>query len=111
MSDDILHQILGEIRGMKQDLTEVKTGLAEVKDEVKCTNKRLDSLETEFKQFKSEVRAEFQVLKAGQQGIRNEISDRFDEVKRELTRHDHAIAILNNRLLNNEVEVKSLKDK
>ena len=72
-------------------------------------NQRFNHLDTEMKQFREETRAEFQVLKGGQVGLRKEITDRFHEVKIRLEHHDQTYEILNRRQLNLETDLELLK--
>lgn len=69
------------------------------------------TLRDELREFREETRADLQVLKAGQQGIRTEITDRFKETKTELNNHEYSIEILNRRQLKLEADIEQLKNR
>ncbi|MDQ1911648.1 hypothetical protein RAC89_14655 [Paenibacillus sp. GD4] len=97
MSEQILGQILEELRGMNGQLTSL--------------NERVSSLEHQFQEFRVEVRTDLQVLKAGQQGLRKEITDRFKEVDERFHRHEFTDDVLNRNILRLETELQMLKEK
>ncbi|MEF3304502.1 hypothetical protein [Paenibacillus sp. GYB003] len=71
----------------------------------------MDSLETEFKQFREEARTEFQILKGGQKGIRSEITDRFGEAKNEVIAQQFSIEILNREQFKMKADIEMLKNR
>jgi len=97
MSEQILNQLLDGITTINQRLDRIESEQAEQRNELK--------------EFREEVRADMQVLKAGQKGLRNEITDRFKEVKKELNDHQYGIDILNRRQLKLETDVEQLKNR
>ena len=114
MSEQKLDQILHELSTFKQEVYQRFDLIYHVyliDQRFDLIDQRFDRTESEIQEFREETRTEFQVLKAGQAGIRKEITDRFKEVKETQNRLQHSIDILNRRQLQIETEVEILKKK
>jgi chromosome segregation ATPase len=107
---DDLAEVKAEVKELKADLAEVKAEVKELKADMTDVKTRLTSLEHQFQEFRIETRTEFQVIKAGQQGIRKEIDDRFKEVNERLHRHEHIDNILHSKHLQLEADIQLLKE-
>ena len=118
MSEQALNRILNELESVNKQFESVNKQFESVNKQFESVNKRLDRMETgqkalqnELHEFREETRADLQVLKAGQQGIRREISDRFREVGARSDKHEYSIDILNRRQLELEAAVAQLKNR
>lgn len=118
MSERILNEILKEISAVNTRLEKLEDGQAKLENgqaKLESGQAKLESSQAkmakELREFREETRADLHVLKAGQKGLRAEITDRFREMKDWQHSQDQAIELLNQRQFKLEVEVEQLKSR
>ncbi|MBD2864795.1 hypothetical protein [Paenibacillus oceani] len=118
MNEAILKEILNEVKSMGGRLDRIDARLdgmdarlAGMDSRFDGMDTRLTSLESELKQFREETRADLQILKGGQKGIRSEIYDRFTETKNELNAQQYSIDILHREQLKMKTDIEMLKNR
>lgn len=71
---------------MEKKLDLILQKLEVLDDGMQQLNKRVGSIEFELKDFRGETKTMLQVIQTGQQGTREEITQRFNETKKGLER-------------------------
>ncbi|MFB5762074.1 hypothetical protein [Paenibacillus medicaginis] len=115
MSEQILNQILDELKSMNSRVGSIESRLDNMDSRFNGIDSRLDSLETDVKDIKEHTKDIPAIKQAVLENLT--LTKQIDiaqasferKVSSELTTHGHSIDILNRRQLKFEAELESLK--
>jgi chromosome segregation ATPase len=80
-----LSDFKNEMHDFKQDMYDFKQEMHDFQNEMNEFRQDSSKFQSDMNDFRKEVQTELQILKGGQKGIRNEITDRFNEIKSSLS--------------------------
>ncbi|MFZ2464641.1 MAG: hypothetical protein WAW77_13690 [Caldibacillus thermoamylovorans] len=72
--------------------------------------KQVKGIDTELKEFRTETKTSLKVIQTGQQGTREEMTQRFKEVKHTLNRLESDIALTFQKTAQQELELNRIKN-
>lgn len=102
-----LEQRFGDLETGQKDLVRQFTHFeAGQKDLVKQVN----GIEIELKEFRTETKTSLKVIQTGQQGTREEMTQRFKEVKHTLNSLESDIALTFQKTAQQELELNRIKN-
>jgi uncharacterized alpha-E superfamily protein len=100
--DDKLNIIISELKNLSGKVDNMESSL-------KNLDGRVKNMEHEVKEFRGEVQTDLKVIKGGQTGLRNELTDRFNEIKTSLRHIESDIEHTYLKTAQNELELRRLK--
>jgi len=86
-----------------KQVTQLETGQKDLVKQVK-------GIETELKEFRTETKTSLKVIQTGQQGTREEMTQRFKEVKHTLNHLESDIALIFQKTAQQEIELNRIKN-
>lgn len=71
---------------------------------------RVNSIETELKDFRTETKTALRIIQDGQRGTRQEMTQRFNEVKRSFNHLESDVALIYQKTAKQELEINRIKN-
>ncbi|WP_430298749.1 hypothetical protein [Schinkia azotoformans] len=93
-----------------QKLTSLEEGQKSLEVGQKNLAKKVNNIESELKEFRTETRTSLQIIHTGQQGTREEMTQRFKEVKHSLSHLESDITLTFQKTVQNELELNRIKN-
>lgn len=131
MSENLLEQIFEELKnmnnriggleqrfnGLEQRFGDLETGQKDLVRKFthfeagqKDLVKQVKGIDTELKEFRTETKTSLKVIQTGQQGTREEMTQRFKEVKHTLNSLESDIALTFQKTAQQELELNRIKN-